>query len=67
MCLLMGQTIYHFTKENSPLPSNNIVDITIERTTGEVFIATENGLVSFISGGTSTQDNLSNVYAYPNP
>ena len=61
------QTIYHFTKENSPLPSNNIVDIAIERTTGEVFIATENGLVSFISGGTSTQDNLSNVYAYPNP
>lgn len=61
------QTIYHFTKENSPLPSNTIVDIAIERTTGEVFIATENGLVSFISGGTSTQDNLSNVYAYPNP
>ena len=30
------------------------MDITLERTTGEVFIATENGLVSFISGGTST-------------
>lgn len=61
------QTIYHFTKDNSPLPSNTIVDITIERTTGEVFIATENGLVSFMSGGTLTQGDLSKVYAYPNP
>lgn len=61
------QTIYHFTKENSPLPSNSILDISIEKTTGEVFIATENGLVSFISGGTSTQGDLSKVYAYPNP
>lgn len=61
------QTIYHFTKDNSPLPSNSIVDISIENTTGEVFIATDNGLVSFNSGGTSTEDSLSGVYAYPNP
>lgn len=58
--------IYHFTKDNSPLPSNNIVDLSIDNTTGEVYIATNNGLVSFHSGGSSPQENLQNAYAYPN-
>ncbi|GGK31437.1 ABC transporter substrate-binding protein [Yeosuana aromativorans] len=61
------KTIYHFTRDNSPLPSNNINDISIDDTTGEVYIATDNGLVSFHSGGSSPQDNLQNAYAYPNP
>lgn len=61
------QTLYHFTKDNSPLPSNNISDIAIDDVTGEVFFATDRGMVSF--KGTSTQgaDDLSGVYVYPNP
>lgn len=61
------KTIYHFTKDNSPLPSNNINDISINNTNGEVYMATDNGLVSFHSGGSGPQDNLQNAYAYPNP
>ena len=37
------QTIYHFTKDNSPLPSNNINDISINDTKGKVYFATEKG------------------------
>lgn len=61
------ETIYHFTKDNSPLPSNAILDIEIDGTTGEVFFATDNGLVSFKGTSTKASDNLENVYVYPNP
>lgn len=61
------QTLYHFTKENSPLPSNNILDIEIDDASGEVFFATDKGLVSFKGLSTKPQEDLSNVYVYPNP
>lgn len=60
-------TIYHFTKDNSPLPSNNINDIDIDGVTGEVFFATDKGLVSFKGTATKASDNLNNVFVYPNP
>ena len=61
------QTIYHFTKENSPLPSNFVNDIEINGVTGEVFFATEKGLVSFKGTATNPSDDLENVFVYPNP
>jgi len=61
------KTIYHFTKENSPLPSNAINDVDINKKTGEVFFATENGLVSFRSNVTDGNENFENVIAFPNP
>ena len=61
------QTIYHFTKENSPLPSNFVYDIEIDSATGEVFFATNKGLVSFKGTATKSSDNLDNVFVYPNP
>ena len=61
------ETKYHFTISNSPLPSNYINDIKINAKTGEVFIATNKGLVSFNGIATDANDDLSNVYVYPNP
>ena len=61
------QTIHHFTKENSPLPSNNINDISINYSNGKVYFATDQGLVSYNTGSTSNSENLSNTYVYPNP
>ena len=61
------QTIYHFTKNNSPLPSNNINDIALDFVNGLVFIATDKGLVSFDSGGSTTSSTLDESYVYPNP
>jgi ligand-binding sensor domain-containing protein len=61
------QTIYHFTKNNSPLPSNNINDIALDFSNGLVYIATDRGLVSFESGGSDSSENLKDSYIYPNP
>jgi ligand-binding sensor domain-containing protein len=61
------ETKYHFTTNNSPLPSNAINDIDINSATGEVFIATEKGLVSFKGTATAANEDLNSVYVYPNP
>lgn len=61
------QTLQRFTTANSPLPSNVINDIEINGTTGEVFIATAKGMVSFKGTSTKPNDNLQDVYVYPNP
>lgn len=60
-------TIYHFTTDNSPLPSNNINDISIDSDNGIVYIATTNGLLSFKAGGSKPEDTLEDAFAYPNP
>ncbi len=63
-----GQTtIQHFTRENSPLPTNAINDISIDEADGTVYFATPNGLLSFRAGGSSPVEDLEEAYAYPNP
>ena len=63
-----GQTtLYHFTTSNSPLPSNNVNDMDIDQTTGEVFFATTKGMVSFKGTAIKESKDLSNVVVYPNP
>ncbi len=61
------KTIYHFTKDNSPLPSNTVNEVDIDGANGRVYIATSRGLVSFKSGGSSPNEDLLNAFAYPNP
>lgn len=61
------ETIYHFTTDNSPLPSDEILSIAIHPTSGEVFFGTSKGLASFRSDAAEPTEEYSNVYAYPNP
>lgn len=61
------EEIYHFTEENSPLLSNAIYNIGINHESGEVFFATENGLVSYRGSATMGSDEFRDVYVYPNP
>ena len=61
------ETIYHFTKDNSPLPSNTINDIAIDPVGGEVFFATDLGVVSFMADTSEGQETNRSFYAYPNP
>ena len=62
-----SETIESFTTEDSPLPSDNILSIAIDSETGEVFIGTENGIVSYVSDASEGREDYSEVYAYPNP
>jgi ligand-binding sensor domain-containing protein len=61
------ETLLRFTKDNSPLPSNNVQDIAIDSFTGVVYFATLNGLVAYNGSSTAPRDNLDDVYSFPNP
>jgi sugar lactone lactonase YvrE len=57
----------HFTTENSPLPANDINDIAINQKSGEVFMATGSGLISYMGEAIEGTDSYNEVYVYPNP
>lgn len=59
--------ILHFTKENSPLLSNTITTIAINQLSGEVFIGTDEGLISYQGDAIEGKNTFENVYVYPNP
>ena len=61
------ETIYNFTTANSPIPSNNVNDIEVDGSSGEVYIGTEKGIVVFKGTATSAQEDFENVRAFPNP
>jgi len=61
------KTIYHFTKENSPIFSNKILDLDIDPETGRVFFVTPKGLLSFLGNATEGGESFKEVFAYPNP
>ena len=59
--------IYHFTSENSPLLSNRVMSLAIDPITGEVFAATELGLVSFHSDAIEPYTYIEELKIFPNP
>ncbi len=62
-----SEIIYRFTAENSPLPSNAIQAITIDKVTGDVYIGTGGGLMSYHSTATEGDTKNEDVLVYPNP
>lgn len=63
-----GRTqLRHFTAENSPLPSNTIYAITIEALSGEVYVATDRGIMSFRSDATEGGETNECATVFPNP
>ena len=61
--------VHHFLTNNSPLLSDNVSAVAIDKSTGEVFFATDKGLCSYVSDASQTVDKMSKdvTYAYPNP
>lgn len=63
--------IHQFNTSNSPLPSNRIYDIAVNPQNGEVYFATDKGLVSYRSDATEPniiEDvEIYKVKAFPNP
>ena len=62
-----SQQMKHFTQENSPLLSNSVNHISINNNSGEVFIATDKGLISYKGEATVGEKQHGNVLVYPNP
>ncbi|WP_370900512.1 type IX secretion system anionic LPS delivery protein PorZ [Chryseobacterium gossypii] len=61
------QTIKHFTKENSPLPTNSITDIKVDRKTGKVYFVSYDGIVTYQGDVADVTSGFGNVLVYPNP
>ncbi|MHB0755973.1 type IX secretion system anionic LPS delivery protein PorZ [Polaribacter sp. M15] len=63
-----GQTtLANFSTDNSPLPSNRILKIRVDDSTGKVYFATDKGIVAYNSNVAPFGEELAEVYAYPNP
>jgi len=58
---------HFFNVENSPLPSNEVHQLTYNPENGEMFIQTAKGLVSFRSGSSARKENYDEVSIFPNP
>jgi hypothetical protein len=61
------EALLNFTTANSPLPSNSIVDVAVNDKTGEVFVATDAGLVSYRGSASVTEGTPSCAQVSPNP
>ena len=59
--------VVQFNVDNSPLPSNNVLDIVINPANGEVFFITDRGMVSYRSDATSGGPVHGDVKIFPNP
>jgi len=63
-----GETVVgRFTADNSPLLSNDVKKIAINKKTGEVYFATAKGICSFRGTATEGSEKNSNVLVFPNP
>jgi hypothetical protein len=61
------QIIAQYTEDNSPLISNTIYDIEIDQQTGELYIVTDKGLVSFRIDATYEDPSYETLNVFPNP
>ena len=61
------KTINHFTKENSPLPTNSVTDVKVDEKTGKVYFVTLDGIVVYQGDVSNVTSNFGDVLVYPNP
>ena len=61
------KVLQNFTETNSPLLSNDVKRLAINGRTGEVFMATAKGLISYRSDATEAEETKNAVLVFPNP
>jgi ligand-binding sensor domain-containing protein len=61
------EILEHHTVENSPLISDNIIDLKLNHETGELFIITDQGLISYRTDATYEDPEYTDVKVFPNP
>lgn len=59
--------IANYNESNSPLISNYIIALTIDQSTGEVFIGTNRGIISLKGDAIAGEGGCKDVLVYPNP
>jgi len=61
------EIVEHFTKNNSPLPSDTLLQILIDPNQGEVFFNTNTEMVSYKGSATAGAKTQNEIAIYPNP
>jgi len=61
------EEVIHFTSDNSPLLSDNLVKIAVNGVSGEIWFGTSEGIVSFRGDATAGNADYSGMYVFPNP
>ncbi len=61
------EQIYAFNEDNSPMFSNTVLSMAVVKSTGEVLIGTDQGIIGFRSTATEPESSYADVYCYPNP
>ncbi|MGB0165867.1 MAG: hypothetical protein ACPF8V_03330 [Luteibaculum sp.] len=61
------EQVQHITTENSPLLSNEIIDLAILPQSGELFVLSSAGLQSFKTDAIPAKESISSLNIYPNP
>ncbi len=61
------EQIHHFTAENSPLPSNTILNLSLDGSTGEVYFGTDRGIMSYRGEATEGGEDSECISVFPNP
>ncbi|ALW83924.1 hypothetical protein AUC43_01670 [Hymenobacter sedentarius] len=61
------EALLHFTTANSPLPSDRIIDVKVNDKTGEVWVATDGGVVTYRGAATVTEGSPKCTAVFPNP
>jgi ligand-binding sensor domain-containing protein len=64
----IGETnVHYFNATNSPLPDDQVKDIEVNQQTGEVFLMTQTGIISYRSDATVSDGTFHNLKIFPNP
>nr|MCU0429435.1 hypothetical protein [Cytophagaceae bacterium] len=61
------EVIHYFDMSNAPMPSSTIIDLEINDITGEIFISTELGTISYRSDATLGAEKHESILVFPNP
>jgi hypothetical protein len=56
-----------YNTTNSPLLSNNIVSLAIDKNKGTVYVGTDEGLTSFQTSAIEPKDSFTKLFMYPSP
>lgn len=62
-----SEILEQHTMENSPIISNTIYDLQLNQETGELYIITDKGLVSYRTNASYEDPEYSDVKVFPNP
>lgn len=63
----VDELLTNYNESNSPLPINEITDLSIDKVSGEIFVLTPKGLLSYQTDASDPKENLSAIKIFPNP